>query len=102
MRATSFDHGPHCTFISRHLQHDRFSAKNNDKSHRVVYATCRISYSYCIRLYTKCRISWVYSQISGRGRSDSIAYPISGYYMLLIWGNSQESWEALFGISSTD
>ena len=46
--------------IPRHLQHNRFSEKNNDMSHRVAYTTCRISYIYCIRLNTKCRISWVY------------------------------------------
>ena len=44
----------------RHLQHDRFSAKNNNMSHRIAYATRRMSYINCIRLDTRYRISWIY------------------------------------------
>jgi hypothetical protein len=32
----------------RHLQHDCFSAKNNDMSHIIAYTTCRIPCIYCI------------------------------------------------------
>ena len=51
--------------ICRHLHHDRFSAKNCNMSHRVAYTTCRISYIYCIRVNTRCHMSWVYCPIFG-------------------------------------
>ena len=62
----------------RDLQHGRLAAKNNDMSHRVAYATRRLSYTYCIRLDTKCRISWVYCHVFGRGESHNVAYTILG------------------------
>jgi hypothetical protein len=54
-----FKHG----LSGRDLQHDRFSAKNNNMSHRIAYATRRISYIHCMRLTVKCRISWLYCDI---------------------------------------
>ncbi len=62
------------------LQHDRFPAKNNDISHYIAYATCCISYIYCIRLNTKSHLSWVYCHLF---RSCKVVhYRISNYAYL--------------------
>jgi hypothetical protein len=59
---------------SRDLQHDRFYAKKSEISHRIAYATRRMSYIYCILIYTRCRMAWVYYHILCRGMSHIVAY----------------------------
>ena len=61
------------TLFGRDLQHGRLAAKNNDMSQRVGYTTRRISHIHCIRLNTKCRISWIYC-LRGRGGSHTFAF----------------------------
>ena len=74
------DEGCKTLVIIRDLQHDRLAAKNNEISHRVAYTTRHIPYIYCIRLNTKCHMSWVYCQ-----RFDSWRIAYSRIFKFLIF-----------------